>query len=477
MLIGREKEQQQLLEAIVSDDSQFVAVYGRRRVGKTYLIRQTYKDKFAFQHSGLAVGTLQEQLQEFSKSLCRYGLKLSATPNTWQDAFHLLIKLLESKPKGKKIVFIDELPWLDTHKSKFLSAFEHFWNGWASERNDIVLVICGSATSWIIKKIIRNYGGLHNRITRSISLQPFTLRECRLYANKRHLALSDKDIVEAYMAMGGIPYYWSLIDRGETLSQMFDRLFFAPQAPLQHEFNALYASLFKNANLYIKIVEALGKVKMGMNRTEILQHTKLSNNASFKTALRELEECAFIRHYNAYGKKNKDTTFQLMDNYTLFYFHFIRDNHTQDPHYWEHTLGQSLQTTWCGLAFERVCLWHVDVLKRVLGISGILTNVSAWTYRPTTEEKDNGLHGMQIDLIIERKDGAMNVCEMKYYNTPVIVDASYANHIRMRNAVFTQQTATKKIIINTLVTTYGLLAGRNSDVFDKVVTMEDLFES
>ena len=473
MIIGRNQEQHQLLQALDAEESQFIAVYGRRRIGKTHLIRQTFKDKFAFQHTGLANATKQGQLQEFADSLRRYGLKDVGKLNDWQEAFHCLSDLLEKK-RGKKIVFIDELPWLDTHKSNFLSAFEHFWNGWASNREDIILVICGSATSWIIKKIIRNHGGLHNRITRTIYLQPFTLRECRQYAEKRHLAFGDKDIVLAYMVFGGVPYYWSLVDQGEPLTEAIDRLFFAPQAILKSEFNALYASLFKNAAYYIKIVEALGTIKAGMQRGELLKAAKITNNATFKAALQELEECNFIRCYNAIGKKTKEATFQLMDNYTLFYFHFVRDNHTQDAHFWEHTVGQGIQKSWLGLAFERVCLWHIEDIKRALGISGMLTAVSSWSYIPTPEEKAQGAQGTQIDLLIERKDNVLMVCEMKYYKDPVTIDANYANYIRTRNAILGAQLRAKPVMLNTLISPYGMINGRNSDVFDKVVTIQEL---
>lgn len=276
------------------------------------------------------------------------------------------------------------------------------------------------------------------------------------------------------MAFGGVPYYWSLIDRAEPLTDAFDRLFFAPQAVLHNEFDALYASLFKNASYYIKIVEALGTIKIGMQRAELLKAAKLTNNATFKTALRELEECNFIRQYKAIGKKTKEAIFQLMDNYTLFYFHFIRDNHTQDAHFWQHTIGQDIQKTWQGLAFERVCLWHVEDIKRALGISGMLTSVSAWSYTPTEEEKKNGAKGAQIDLLIERKDNVLMVCEMKYYKEPVSIDADYAKYIRTRNAILGTQLKVKPAMVNTLIAPYGMINGRNSDVFDKVITIEDL---
>ena len=476
MIIGRKEEQKKLLQTLQEDESQFLAIYGRRRVGKTFLIRETFKNSFAFQHSGLSNATKNEQIKEFCSSLKRYGLKNFKPANDWFDAFNLLIDLLESKPEGKKVVFIDELPWLDTHKSRFLVALEHFWNGWASARNDIVLIVCGSATSWIIKKVIRNRGGLHNRVNRQISLKPFTLAECKQYAEHRQLPLSEKDILEAYMIFGGIPFYWSFLQRDESLPQSIDRMFFAEQAELSDEFSALYESLFRNAHNYISIVKALSTIKAGMTRAQLLTATKMSDNITFKTAIEELEECGFIRRYQAFGKKKKDFKIQLIDNFTLFYYQFMHNNRQQDDHFWEHIKEKSAHSAWAGIAFERLCLWHVPQIKKALGISGIQTSVYSWTFTPNHDEVDAGLKGGQIDLIIDRHDGIVNLCEMKFYDSPVSVTAEYANHIRLRNAIFKDRTNCSKGVINTLVTTFGLVPGRNSDVFAKTITMENLLE-
>ncbi|MCQ2343579.1 MAG: ATP-binding protein [Paludibacteraceae bacterium] len=477
MLIGRDKEQQILLSALEADESQLIAVYGRRRVGKTFLIRQTYKNKFAFQHSGLSKGNTKEQINEFCESLRQYGLKNFVEPKNWSEAFHLLQRLLAKKPKGKKIIFIDELPWMDTHKSKFLESLDHFWNGWATEREDIVLIICGSATSWIINKVIRNRGGLHNRVNRQIDLQPFTLKECRQYADCKKLSIGDRELVEAYMVMGGVPFYWSFFQRGESVAKTIDRLFFEQNAELKDEYDALYESLFTNANSYMSIVKALSTVNAGMTRAQLLTATKLSNNTVFQKALRELEQCGFIRKYQAYGNKNKEMMFQLMDPFTLFYYHFLEGKNSRDEQFWQHSLGQNNYNAWAGIAFERVCLWHERQIKTALGISGLRSNVCAWSYLPTTEEKLAGATGGQIDLMIDRADGVINLCEMKFHKEPFLVTSSYAEKIRTRNAIFRERENCRKALVNTLVTMYGIVNNMNSDVFDNILVISDLLST
>lgn len=248
MVIGRENEQQELLSLLDNEESQFCAVYGRRRVGKTYLIRETFNYQFCFQHTGIAKGTLRQQLTAFRNSLTAAGVKCNI-PKTWIDAFELLKQLIDNAPAGKKVLFIDELPWMDTHKGNLIGALENFWNGWATARRekDVILIVCGSATSWISKKLLKNKGGLRGRLTKRIKVVPFTLRECELFAQRSYLALGRKDILELYMILGGIPYYWSFLRKGLSVAQNVDQLFFAETAQLRDEFEALYATLFKTS--------------------------------------------------------------------------------------------------------------------------------------------------------------------------------------------------------------------------------------
>jgi len=470
MIIGRKKEQKILLSAVQSEYSELIAVYGRRRVGKTYLIRETFGYKFTFQHTGLAKGNTKEQLFSFAISLRDAGYDDCPTPKSWLDAFSLLSRFLKYSTDEKKIIFLDELPWMDTPRSNFISAFEHFWNGWASARKDIVLIICGSATSWIIYKVINDHGGLHNRVTQRIPLQPFTLRECELFAESKKLEMNRYQIAECYMILGGIPFYWSLLDKGLSLAQNIDQIFFAKNGKLINEFNQLYASLFKSPELYTNVVTALGKKKVGMTREEILEATDKQSNGALSKVLDELEYCGFIRKYNSYGKKTKQAIYQLIDNYTLFYFKFIQQNENNDEHFWSASIDSAKHRAWSGLAFERLCMTHAQQIKAGLGITGVLSNVYSWR-----KEADENGDGAQIDLLIDRNDQVINICEMKYGLSEFVIDAEYERKLRNKKVAFIDSTNTRKAVHLTMVTTYGVRRNTHSGIIQSEVTLDDLF--
>ena len=473
MLIGRAKEQEQLLSLLKSDQSEFVAIYGLRRVGKTYLIRQTYKNKFAFQHSGLAKGNMKDQLDEFRLSLMNAGMQQVPKLKSWSQAFFTLGQFLATLPYGKKVVFIDELPWMDTPKSKLVSALEHFWNGWASAREDIVLVVCGSATSWIIKKIVRDYGGLHDRLTRQIALSPFSLKECEQYAKKRGLGMTRKNILETYMVLGGIPFYWSLLQPKLSWAQNIDELFFAKKGELRNEFDALYASLFRSPQVYIDIVTTLATKKIGMTYSELQNEIDTNIGGKLTDKLEELEQCDFIRSYTAIGKAKKDTLYQLIDNFTLFYFKFIADNATNNSHFWTNSLGKPNYNAWVGLAYERVCMQHEQQIKEALGIAGIETNVYSWTYRAKTDKEK----GAQIDMLIDRGDDVINVCEMKFYKNKYSLSDKDLEDIQDRIGIFEAKTKTNKSVRPVMITSYGLVENENANEIIHQLTMADLFGS
>ncbi|MBO5819903.1 MAG: ATP-binding protein [Bacteroidales bacterium] len=470
MIIGRKEEQQILHSAVQSENSEFVAVYGRRRVGKTYLIRETFGYKFTFQHTGLAKGNTKEQLFSFAISLRDAGYDDCPIPKSWLEAFSLLSAYLKNSTDEKKIVFLDELPWMDTPRSNFISAFEHFWNGWASARKDIVLIICGSATSWIINKVINDHGGLHNRVTKQIALQPFTLKECEMFAQSKGLEMSRYQLAECYMVLGGIPYYWSLLEKGLSLAQNIDKIIFAKNGKLSNEFNQLYASLFKSPGQYIDIVTALGKKKAGMTREEIIVATDKYSNGALSKVLDELEYCGFIRKYNGFGKKSKQAIYQLIDNYTLFYFKFIRQNENNDEHFWSASIDSAMHRAWSGLAFERLCMAHMQQIKAALGIAGVLSNVYSWR-----KEADETSDGAQIDLLIDRKDQVINLCEMKYSLSEYVIDAEYEQKLRNKKSIFIDTTNTRKAVHLTMVTTFGIKANAHSGIVQNEITLEDLF--
>ena len=472
MIIGRETEQQKLREAYQSEYSEFAAVYGRRRVGKTFLIRETFDYKFTFQHAGLANADKESQLEAWVDSLKEYGLKNVEKPKTWIEAFSLLKEVVRKSRSKKKVLFIDEMPWMDTQHSGFVSALEHFWNGWASARKDILLVVCGSATSWIINKIIKNHGGLHNRVTYRIPVRPFTLKECEAYARNRKLGMSQRQLLECYMVMGGIPFYWSFLKRERSLAQNIDELFFNPDGELAGEFDELYSSLFKNPEHYIAIVTTLGKKRIGMTRGELIEEGGIINNGNLTKALKDLEYCGFIRKYAPLGKKARGAVYQLIDFYTLFYFKFISSNANNDPHFWTLNQESPVYYAWSGLAFERVCFAHIAEIKAALGISGVLSNVYSWQ----SNKNATGQRGAQIDMLIDRNDQVIDICEMKFSKSQYAINADDHDTLQNKIARLRSETKTIKAIHVVIVTTLGLARNDYYDDAQNVITADDLFE-
>lgn len=469
-MIGRIDEQRRLREAFESEYSEFVAVYGRRRVGKTFLVREQFHYKFTFQHTGLARKSTREQLQSFQLSLRRQGYTKAPLPGNWIEAFDMLKDLIEWSKDRRKVVFIDEMPWMDAPRSSFLPALENFWNSFASARKDVVLIACGSATSWIVRKLLKNKRGLHNRITYRIHLQPFTLNECEQYAKQRKLGMSRLQLMEGYMALGGIPYYWSLLDKSKSLAQNIDRLFFSKDGELKGEYYELYASLFNHPEKYVAVIETLGKKRSGLSREEIIKEGKLESNGKLSEILEDLKNCGFIRKYNMIGMKSKGALYQLIDCYTLFYFRFIQNNNSNDEHFWSKSIGTGEYNSWCGLAFERLCLLHSRQIKTKLGISGIISSEYAWW----TDQKD-GKRGAQIDLLIDRNDGVINLCEMKYTKVPFQIDANYEANLLNKRARFIEATQTRKAVHITMVSSQGLERNAYADEIQSEVSGGDLF--
>ena len=472
MIVGRNAEIELLNKILHDDKSHFVAVYGRRRIGKTYLIRETFNDRFTFQHSGLSEGSMKEQLFAFDSSLNDAGLNIKRKSKNWLEAFDKLKEIIRNSNEKRKIVFIDELSWMDTPKSDLMVALENFWNGFASARKDIVLIVCASATSWMLSKVVHNKGGLYNRLTQQIHLQAFCLRECEEYIQSEGIALNREQILQYYMIFGGVPYYWGFIKKGLSLAQNIDHTLFDRNAPLRDEFKYMYASVFKNPETYIRIIETLGTKKVGLTREELITLTGLSNSGDLTGKLEELESCGFIRKYYAFGMKKKNAVYQLMDCFTLFHFKFLQDEPT-DEHFWTNQINTPAVNTWMGLAFERVCMHHVAQIKNKLGISGVLTAENSWYCKA---DPDHGVFGSQIDMLITRKDQVINLCEMKYSGSEYTITEKADKSIRNKMNDLRVLTNTKYAIYPTLITTYGLVPNSYSDRIQAVITLDDLFQ-
>ena len=470
-IVGRSAERADLLRALHSPESQFLAVYGRRRVGKTFLVRKTFGNRFAFYHTGVFDGPFREQLLEFRDSLREYGLADCPELKDWSDAFARLRTLLDGKAPGKKVVFLDELPWMETRNSRFVAQLDKFWNKWASARDDIVLVACGSAASWMIRNVINDYGGLHDRITDRISVKPFDLSECEAYAARLGLGMSRTEVAETYMVFGGIPYYWGFLRKGASLAQNLDALLFAEDGKLRGEFKRLFRSLFRDSRMHVEVLKALAGRKAGKTRTEILAAVPFADGGKFSECLEALEECGFVRSFAAIGKAKKEKMFQLVDNFTLFHLQFLAEDAGTGPDFWTSTVETPRQATWRGLAFERLCLQHVRQIKAALGIAGVRTNVCSWTHAPDANERE----GAQIDLVIDRADGVTNLCEIKFCHGEYVLSKDECAKLVHRREIFKAATRTRKSVHLTMITPEGVADSPEKRVLQSELTLDDLF--
>ncbi|MEZ4885690.1 MAG: ATP-binding protein [Chitinophagales bacterium] len=473
-LIGRQKEQEQLQKAWTSKRAEMVAVIGRRRVGKTFLVRSFFDYTFDFEITGIQDAPQKEQLKNFKIQLEKVSITTSPTtqPKDWLDAFVLLIRHLESLEEDKrKVVFLDELPWLATNKSGFLRALGYFWNSWA-DRQNIVLIICGSAASWMIQKVVNNKGGLHNRITKRIFLKPFDLPETEAFLKAREVFLDRYQILQLYMAMGGIPHYLSEIEAGLSATQNIDQICFSDAGILHDEFSRLYPALFENADNHIAVIRALAQKNSGLTRQELIQHTPLSDGGGLSKVLEELTASGFISKYYPFGRKKRKLLYRLTDEYSLFYLYFIENKVHEEENIWQKMSQTQSWKTWSGYAYENICLKHVPQIKKSIGISGIYSESAAF-YQKATENAE----GAQIDLVIDRNDHVINLFEIKFYKEEFTLTKEYASKLRKKMGVFQQVTKTKKQLFYMMVTTFGLKKNQHSiGLITKDLTLDDLFE-
>ena len=471
LLIGRQDEINRLEQCLKEPTAQLIILYGRRRIGKTFLITEFFDGRFDFKLTGAYDESKEVQLRHFAEELSDHLRQQVDPPQDWPAAFRLLRNYLSSLPKEEKhIVFFDEMPWLDTMRSGFLPAFEFFWNDFGSSMHNLVFIVCGSASSWMTKNIAQNKGGLFNRQTCSLYLRPFTLAETEQYLFSKNITWSRYDIAECYMAMGGIPFYLSLLSPDKSPADNMDNLFFRKRSELWNEFNQLYRTLFSNSEKYIQIVETLSTKRSGLTRKEIVQKTGIPENGKLSEMLNDLVNSDFVRTEPCFGKKQNESVYQLKDYYSWFYFKFIKDAPGRDEHFWRNFYQSPAKSVWCGLTFEQVCKDHIPQIKQKLGISGVLADVSSWRFKGNKEQS-----GAQIDLLIDRKDHVINLCEIKYSEKEYVVDKETEMSLRNKIALFIEETKTKKSIQTTMITTYGIKPNQYSNLINTQVVLDDLF--
>ncbi len=470
-IIGRTREIGKLEQCVDSNSPEFLVVYGRRRVGKTYLVKEYFNGNFSFYATGVLKGKTKDQLKAFNAALLQYGSKVKTAPKDWFEAFERLREILTGDnvvldPKSrKKIVFLDEVPWMDTARSDFKVALDYFWNSFASSIPDILFIVCGSATSWIINNILSDKGGFYNRVTGQFYLAPFSLGECEELIKYNGIVANRQQILESYMVFGGVPYYFNLLDRRLSLAQNIDALLFDPRGELYHEYDHLFESLFRNHKNHIDLIETMAEKSCGMQRTELVRFSSVSNGEGLTKALNELEQSGFIRKYRNYTKKEQSCYYQITDPFVLFSLKIRKET---DIDRWSTFMTTPAYYSWRGNAFEIVCLDHVCQIKKALGISGIVSSEYSWRSSHTDP-------GAQIDLIIDRRDDVINICEMKFSNEELEISADQERSLVHKRETFRTETRSKKALFLTLITANGLKSNEHSGIVQNVLTKDELF--
>lgn len=484
-LFGREDEVAILQHFFASNKAEFLAMYGRRRVGKTYLVRQFFEKKNAifFNVTGTKEGSRAKQLLHFTQQIGKvfYGGVSLAVPHNWDGAFNTLTEAINKQAKNKRIIlFFDELPWMATKKSMLLQELDYYWNQHWSNDKRIKLIVCGSSASWIIHKIINNKGGLHNRITRKICLEPFTLSDTKHFLSKRGIKLKNEQILMIYMVTGGIPYYLSYVDKGLSAAQIIEKLAFTEKGILLNEFDNLFSSLFEHSEIYIQLIKAIASRRYGIGQQELLKimGTSAMGAVGIK-ALRELEETGFIISFMPHYHKRQGIYYRLIDEYTYFYLKWIAPiKKTLQRRSLNKGNWQAMQKTpewhsWLGYAFEAVCYKHISVIRQALLISPDAI-ANSWRYIPRKNIKGRGA---QIDLLFDRKDDVITLCEIKYSEEPFILTKEYVEVLKNKMEVFKEQTQTKKQLFLAFIATNGIKNNYYAeDMISGVVVLDDLFK-
>ena len=470
--VARERECAELQRCLESHRSEFVVVYGRRRVGKTYLIENFFKDRYAFKFVGTRGAKTRVQLANFAQVLSQNSGEERRQLRDWADAFYALQRYLEHLPAdGKKVVFFDEMPWIDTQRSDFVRSLEYFWNSWAVSQRDILFIATGSATSWMTEKLVANKGGLHGRITRRLHVAPFTLGEVENYLRQLDCKWDRLQILQSYMLLGGVPFYYSLIEPQDSLAQNIDNLFFHEDGALRTEFNELYHALFKNADLYLAVAKLLCNHKEGLTHKEIAKGIGC-DGGKLTVVLKNMERCDFLERWNQYGNTKRGSLYRMVDFFTKFYYTFVENNNFKDSRWWSNNMREPSVSSWMGHTFELVCMQHHQQIKERLHIDTIGTAISSWRQ---TADRTSGQEGAQIDMIIERADRIIHLCEMKYSISQYTLTDKYEETVRNRAAIFQAATATTKAVVHTFVTTFGVKDGKHKSIVHSEVTMDDLF--
>ena len=494
-MIGRKKEIKLLNEICDLEESSLVAIYGRRRIGKTYLVNHMFKkyrqDCLFFEFTGAYDGDKRGQIDNFIDQVYEwFYVEPSFEIKSWSDAFRFLKRTIDKEIKKrdsneKVIVFLDEVPWIDrSNKGGFLSALGYFWNTWCEPRENVVLILCGSNSSWIRDKILKNArGSLYQRVTHQISMYPFDLKETKAYLlEQKGFMIDNKTVTDIYMIFGGVAKYLSFLNPNESSAENIDRVFFSIHGSMYREYDELFSSLFADKSDYYKsVIELLCTRRSGFSLSDISKAFNEKLGGKLRLAIAELEECGFIKGLSKYGNSVRGVNYMIVDPYILFHHKWIKgfsrnDIATLPNNYWLHKSSSQSYAVWSGYAFEIVVMVNIRLYLNAIGRLGFFSGVYHWQHMAKSEDEQ----GAQIDMVVNYGNNIFDILECKYYNSEYVISKEYAKNIKNKLSMFKKYglySKQKSELRLVFLTSYGVKMNAEAHSLNiSRVCLDDLFE-
>jgi hypothetical protein len=415
MFVGRKNELRMLNDAYRSGKDELVVLYGRRRIGKSSLVKRfAEKKKAYYEFEALEGETTPGQINHFLQQLKKQiddPILDSVRFANWEQVFtYLTEKVINRKSKVKKILFLDELPWMAAGRIRLVSLLKYYWdNHWKSKH--VMLILCGSVASFMVKKVLHS-NALYGRTTIEILLKGFSPEEAaRLLSKKR----SREETLNYQLVFGGVPKYLEQINTSQSFNKNMNTLCFSPHGIMLKEVERIFYSQFREPRTYLKIINLL---KNGIfSLSEISSKTKIPSGGGLKQYLKNLERAEMIRSYIPFDRSgnSKFKKYTLADEFLVFFFKYMGPNlrvikESSSRRLFE-TLTQNSFDSWLGFAFERFCLKHAGLLALVMDFADDILLASP--YFKKNDER------FQIDLLYQRADRVITVCEIKHQNIKI----------------------------------------------------------
>jgi AAA+ ATPase superfamily predicted ATPase len=404
--IGRKVEIAQLTALIDLPRPSIAVIYGRRRVGKSELIRHVTQGKNVLSFEGLEGQPKHKQIKNFLFQLSAQSNIREKNISDWPDALILLRTLTQD---GQWIIILDEFQWMANYQNELVSVIKMIWEKYLSQNPDLTLILCGSIASFMKSKVLKS-SALYGRTDYELNLHELNLSEISEFFPGK----GSDEVIDTAMLVGGIPKYLELISEYPSLYDALEPLAFSQDGFFKTEYDRLFASHFGKKPIFMKIIQTLATNPYGLTTGKLAKEMQVASGGTLCHQLDDLESAGFLHSIIPFDKPegSKLRKYILMDAYVRFYHSIIRGSmkETTPPNTQFHAIMSSPRyAAWAGMAFEFLCMRHHKEISRILGFHGI-----PYTAGPFFQRKTLDTPGVQIDLLFERSDKILVLCEMKY---------------------------------------------------------------